>query len=199
MNLTDFKNKFVRIRFLIISFLIIIILATVIIIQQIHVPKTPTLQITTTSPSLKEQPIIDGRFDKNAPIAQHSQKSIQTLSAYLPYRNTIQTTTGQKVTFTIFINPLDQYTLYIGILGINFRSSYDDPELPKNIQDFRETANAILSWMKNYNVNPGDIFISWGDNAYIQDNAEAWLTPSAKFPNIIKEGSNFVFENVPTK
>lgn len=199
MNLTSVKNKLIQFRFLIIMTLVIIILGAVILIQQIQIGKPSPRQVPDVPPSIKEQPVINGHFDQNAQISQNSRKAIETLAPNLPHNETIKASTGNQISFSIFTNPLDPYTLRIEILDINFRSSYDDPNLPRSIQNFRETAQTIFSWIKGFNVSPGAIFISWGDRAYIQNNAEAWLTPSAKYPNVIKEGNNFVFETAPAK
>lgn len=198
-NLTNIKKVLGDFRFILVSAFFIFFFLIVVIFQQINKPQPPQAPITTTPPSLKEQPIVNGRLNENAAISQRAKKAIETLTPNLPYNNTIRTSTGQNVLFTIFAKPNNTHFLFIAIDNINFRSAYGDPDLPKNVQNFRETTDSIFSWMKSYNANPGDVFISWDDNAYIQNSAEAWLTESPQFPKVIKQGDNFVFEKTPVQ
>lgn len=178
--------------------IVLILIAVVLILAYVF----STLQTNTqkSRPLLsKEQPVTNGKFDTQAPISQKSKASLDKLKNNLPYRSTVNLTTGRTVAFVISAKPADLYALYIEIPDLNFRSDYADTNLPKNVDEFRETASSILAWIKNQEVSPNNIFISWGSKAYIQQNAEKWLNPSPQFPKVIKQNDKYVFEKEPLK
>lgn len=145
-------------------------------------------------PLLATQPVKEGKFDSKAEVSQNSKAEIEKLKPYLVYRKTIKTVTGSNVTFAVFAKPVVEHTLFVEIMGVNFRSNHDDPQLAKNVQDFREVARNIFDFIKSHNANPQNIFISWGGFAYIQNNAEAWLKESEEFPKVIKVEDGWEFE-----
>lgn len=199
LSLTNLKEKLKNARFIIIAIIIILTLLGFIIFQQIQKSQYKQQVPSDVPLSLKRQPVIDGKFDGKAQISQRSQKAIESLKSFLPYRKTVTTSTGQEATFAVFGRPENPYTLYIETLNINFRSTYDDPNLPKNVQDFRDAAHELILFLKMRNINPSDVFISWGSIGYIQDNAEAWLVESPAYPKVINQNGKFVFEKPPIR
>lgn len=200
MSLTSLKQQLTSVKAIVLGILVvalIIFLITVIIFQYFIKPQPPPRTPSEFPPSLSEQPVVDGQFNKSAEISQRSRAAIDAIKPSLPYRTTITASTGQEITYVIFTDPLTPYTLYIEMLSVNFRATYEDPLLPKYVQDFRDSASNIFSWMRQLGVEPGDVFISWGDQAFIQENAEAWLVPSEKFPKVIRQDDQFIFETPP--
>ncbi|MBI4037501.1 hypothetical protein HY382_00470 [Candidatus Curtissbacteria bacterium] len=147
----------------------------------------------------QSQPVIDGKLDESSKVNKESKTSIEKLAEKLPYRETITTATGTEVRFAIIGDAKSPYTLYIEIFGIDFLNDYSDPALPKNVQDFRDTAKGILGWINKQGADPSKIFISWGEKQYEREAAKAWLEPSDKYPSVTKKGDSFVFEKEPTK
>ncbi len=174
---------------------IIIILLGFVITQQIL--KNRPFQTAQLPPPIKLQPVVNGKFDTNAPISQKSKASVELLKQHLPYKADFVSTTGDKITYTLYGKTIDPYTLYVDISNIDFLIPSTNPNYPKTIQDFRDTANHIFEYMKQYNANPSDVFISWGSQAYIQNNAELWLTVSDKFPPVVKKDNQYIFETPP--
>ncbi len=190
-NLTQIRGILIS-KKVIITFTILLVLLVFII----PILLTQSTKITEEDFPLpvKEQPVQDGKFDDKAPISQKSKAAIESLKPYLIYRETFTTTSEQKVTFAVFTKPLDEYTLFVEIIGINFQSNHDDPLLARNVQSFRETAEKILAFIKKHDVNPQDIFISWGGQAYVQKSADVWLNVSEEYPKVIKAGDQWEFE-----
>ena len=193
-NLNKLKNKIASLKYWILAIIVIFILLAIITYQQI--PRN-TVQQPNIPPPISQQPLINGRFDITAETSKTSRKTIDNLIPKLPFKRTIVTSSGQEVSYVIFVNPKDDYTLHIEIININFRDIHGSPTLPKNVLDFRDTAGDIFAWMEQNNVKPRDVFISWGDLEFVQISAEAWLLESPKYPKVIKEGENFVFEVPP--
>lgn len=197
MNLTNIKNRIIPFT---IAIVVILLLFAFIIFQQIT--RKPTQQIDTQNlpPPISSQPVVNGHFDSTAQISQRSKAGIDKLKPYLPIRTPLTTSTGSNVTYAVFLIPKVEHTLYVDMIGIDFQSTYNDPNLPKNVQNFRDVANAVLGFIKDHNANPSDIFITWGlSSAFNQQNVEAWLTLSDKFPAVVKKDNKYVFEKQPLK
>lgn len=200
MSLTSLKQQLTSVKTIVLGILVValvIFLVAVIIFQYFLKPQPASRTPSEIPPSLSKQPVVDGQFDESAEVSQRSKATINALKSSLPYRTTITTSAGQEVAYVIFTDPLTPYTIYMEMLGVNFRATHEDPLLPKYVQDFRDTASDIFSWMRQQGVEPGDIFISWGDQAFIQENAEAWLVPSEKFPKVARQKNQFIFETEP--
>ena len=177
-----------------------IILVILVIIIAIAIPfSTKPKREEGVPPPVSQQPEVDGKLDVNAPSSQKSKTSLLRLAKSLPYRSSSRASTGNKITFSIYTKPANEYTLYVEMIPINFQSTYADPDLAQNVLDFRETAEAIFTWLQEQKVSPADLFISWGSRAYIQKAAEAWLLESPQFPKVIKKGDKFIFEKEPVK
>lgn len=112
----------------------------------------------------------------SAPI-QTAISEIKKLQPYLPYHANLTLSNGAQV--TVIISPetfqTNPWTLPVQIYGINFQStpSQSDYHLTKNA--FRETAQQIFAWLQTKGVDSNKIYISWGEKAFIQDQAERWL------------------------
>lgn len=152
----------------------------------------PKQEIKEVPLPVSEQPVSNGQFQESAPVSQTSKTSVEKLQPDLPYRQTITTSTGNKVTFVVLSNKRDPYTLYIETAGINYQLQPPDPDLPKNVLDFRETASTIFEWLNKQGVSQTDLFIVWG-NAIVQKSAESWLKESPEFPKVIKSGDKYEF------
>jgi len=196
MSLTNIKSRIVPVTIVVV---IIIFLTAIIVFQQMA--RKPKQQINSQNipPSINSQPVVNGRFDPTAAISQRSKAAIDKLKPYLPIRTQLTTSTGTIITYTVFLIPKVEHTLYVDTLGIDFQSGYSDPNLPKNVQNFRDVSNAVFGFIKQHETNPGDFFVSWGlSSINSQQSAEAWLVPSDKYPNVIKKDNKYVFEKQPT-
>lgn len=145
-----------------------------------------------------EQPLTDGKFDQADPVSQVSKSQLAKIKDKLPYRKSILSSTGNQITISIH-HQGDEFTIYVEMFPIEFQSSYEDPDLPRNVLNFREGATFLYNWLKKNGVDPSKIFISWGSKAYIQETAREWLNESPQFPKVIKKDGNFVFESEPQK
>lgn len=139
-----------------------------------------------------QQPVINGRFDATAQVSQDSRNQIARLN--LPVNTTITTSIGSRVMVSIWLKPTDPYTLYVDLTGVDFQIPENDSSLPRVVQNFRDSAIFVLDWVKSQGSDPAAIFILWGDKRYIQERAETWITPSEKFPSVIKKGNDYFFE-----
>lgn len=187
------KNIKANILPILIVLVIIVIFSILIIFQQITRKQKPSTELNPVG--LNEQPVINGKFDSSAETSQRSKTSIAQLKPSLPHRNTITTTTGAKILLAIISPDQDPYAIYVET-NIDFLPTNEN--LTKSVVDFRETAQYVFDFIKSKNVNPEDIFFSWGSKKYIQDTAKSWLNPSNEFPKVIKQDGAFVFE-VPQK
>jgi len=193
-NLTKLKSYYKIILALIVAGLTLIIFLAV---WPIIKPKSPPERVDYLP--LQTQPVKEGKFDNQAPISKQSKGSIDKLKSKLPYRKIVETSTGQKIIFVIIASRIDLYTLTIEVVGIDFQSTYDDPNLAKNVLTFRETAQTIFDWMEDQGVKSNEVFITWGSRAFQQQSAEAWLNESPQYPKVIKRENQFVFEVEPDK
>ncbi len=207
LTLTKIKEQILRLRTVMVigvGITVITAITGAIIITKPQKREGATTPFSSTEtpipPPLNQQPVVNGKFDPSAPASQRSKAAIDKLKPYLAYSKTITTSTGSNITFTVFTRPTENYTLRVKISNLNFQADYNDPNLPKTVQDFRETAAAIFDFMNQHGINPGDVFISWGSTpSYIQKNAEAWLVPSPQFPKVIAKNGQFVFETEPIR
>ena len=195
MQLSNFRSIFTHKITQILAIVILIFLVTA-VINILFFDDKPVIP-EEKPPSLSKQPIVNNKFDDTAPISQSSKASVESISNLLPYRSTIKTTSGNQTTFVLINKPKDPYTLYVETLNINFQTDHTDPELAKNVQDFRDTAAEILNWLEKQNIDTSQLFISWGSQAYVQQNAEAWLEVSDAFPKVINKDGKLVFEKDP--
>ena len=145
-----------------------------------------------------EQPLTDGKFDEAATVSQDSKAQLAKIKDKLPYRKSILSSTGDQITVSTH-HQGDEFTLYVEMFPIEFQSSYEDPNLPRNVLNFREGATFLYNWLKENDVDPSKIFISWGSKAYTQETARQWLNETPQFPKIIKRDNQFVFETEPVK
>ncbi|MBI3341773.1 hypothetical protein HY024_01490 [Candidatus Curtissbacteria bacterium] len=194
MNLDALKSrlsqKWILYPAVIIVLILFVSLATTLTSQK------PKQEITQAPPQIIRQPVTGGKFDEQAPVSQKSKTSIERLLPFLPYRQIITTSAGDKVTFVVIGNQKDLYDLYLETAGINFQLQKTDPDLPRNVLNLRETASTIFAWLNKQNVSQTDVFIVWG-NAVAQKSAESWLKESPQFPKVVKKGNQFVFEKQP--
>lgn len=116
--------------------------------------------------------------DTASESVQSSISEINSLEPFLPYKDQRRLSTGIPV--TIFIpqrsdtdNP---WTLSVGIYGINYQVNPNDSDYDLQKKSFLEAANIAFEWMESKKVDPEKLYITWGDRAYIQDQAERWLS-----------------------
>lgn len=67
------------------------------------------------------------------------------------------------------------------------------PEFVKQLQNFREVAQFAFNYIDSNGADHTKITIEWGSEM-ANANAQDWLVPSNEFPEIIKEGGNYVFK-----
>lgn len=192
MNLTSIRNLIIKQKYFAIAILIVFLIIFALVLTSKSKPKDKYLPVT-------QQPTVNDQFNENAAVSKTAKAEVDSLLKKLPYTQTIKTKTEKNITYQIYKRDADAYTIYIQIKGVNFRSDYTDPNLPENVQDFRDTASSVLGWISKQGVETEKIFIIWGDKAYVQENAEKWLNISPQFPNVVKREGSFVFESEPVK
>lgn len=112
-----------------------------------------------------------------SPVVQQSISEIKKLAPFLPYNKDLTLSNGTTV--SIVIPPYDlqnnEWTLTVQIFNVDYQTTPDQPDYQNQRQSFKEAANYVFSWMQSNGVDPKKIFVSWGDKAYIQDQAQEWL------------------------
>lgn len=191
LTLNTIRSTIARHKFFIAAGLVIIVLLAVIIAQQLIRISKPTY----TPPPATQQPVVNGKLDTSAPTVQQSKNFLDIIKPRLPYNQKLTTSTSSKVSYTAFTKTPDPYTLYIAIIGVDFTIPKDDPKFAQTVQDFRDTANSLYSFLTSNGVNPSAIYIVWADNLNNQKTAESWLNESSEFPKVIKQNGKYIFEN----
>lgn len=193
MNLTlnNIRGSFVHHKFFMLAGLAIIALFAVIVIQQVLRFSKPTY----SPPPASQQPVVNGKLNISAQAVQQSKNSLDILKPHLPFNQTITTSTGTKIAYSVFTKiPEDPYDLYIAISNIDFTVPNEDLKLAQTVQDFRDTASSLYDFLTTNGVNPSAIYIVWADNLPNQKTAESWLNPSVDFPSVIKQNGKYIFE-----
>lgn len=145
------------------------------------IPTNPTQ--TPTSLPIKMQdvpykPSTEGSgVDTNSQVVNNSSSEIMKLYDFLPYQNEFVSSKNKKISIVIpdknlQINP---WTLTVQIFGIDYQVKEGEPDYQIAESSFLEAVNKTFIWMNSQGVDPGKIIISWGDKAYIQNQAEKWL------------------------
>lgn len=191
LTLNIIRSTIARHKFFLVAGLVIITLLTVILIQQLIRVSKPTY----TPPPASQQPVVSGKLDISAPTVQQSKTFLETIKPKLPHKQTITTSTGSKVAFVIFTKDPDPYDLYIQIANIDFSTPKSEPNFAQTIQDFRDTADVIFSFLATNDINPSALYIIWGDTLANQKTAESWLNVSGEFPKVVKQNGKYIFEN----
>lgn len=139
-------------------------------LQNIVVPKD--IQTAPTYPPEKGAGI-----DMSARVVATSIQEIEKLSPYIPYEKEVVLPNGQ--TLSVLIPPKNlqnnPWTLTVQIFGIDYNTSPTQKGYSSTKEAFRQAAGEVFTWMKEHDVNPRNIYISWGEKAYMQDQAEKWL------------------------
>ena len=115
--------------------------------------------------------------DVTALSVQASIEEINKLDPYLPFTQDVQLANGQTVSISIPPKNLQNnpWTLTVQIFGIDYNTTPDQPDYQLSKQSFLQAADTVFQWLQSHNANPAKIYISWGDKAYIQTQAESWL------------------------
>lgn len=192
LTLNAIRNIIARHRFFLAAGFVILVLLTVIIAQQLIKISKPTY----TPPPASRQPVVNGKLDTSAIPVQQSKNSLDLLKPHLPFNQTITTSTGTKVTFSIFSKtPDDPYSLYVAIGGVDFTTPKGAANYAQTVQDFRDTTNTVFSFITRNGVDPSTLYITWADLLPNQKAAESWLNVSSQFPKVVKQNGKYVFEN----
>lgn len=190
ITLSNIRTTVIRHKFFLISGLIIAALAATILVQQIM----RTAKKTYTPPPASQQPVTNGKLDVSESTVQQSKSLLDIIKPKLPYNQTITTSTGTKISYAAFLKTPDPYELYVEISGVDFTIPKDDPKFAQTIQDFRDTADSLYSFLTSNGVNPSAIYVVWADNLNNQKTAESWLNISSEFPKVIKQNGKYIFE-----
>lgn len=192
LALNDIKTTLNRHKFFLMAGLVIIVLLAVVTIQQLIRVSKPVYAPLPAS----RQPVVGGKLDTSALPVQQSKNSLDLLKPHLPFNRTITTSTGTKVAFSIFSKtPDDPYSLYVAIGGVNFAVQKEATNYAQTIQDFRDTSDAVFTFITQNGVNPSMLYITWADLLPNQKTAESWLNVSGEFPRVVKQNGKYVFEN----
>lgn len=136
----------------------------------------------TVPPRVKDIPTLipekGGGLDINSPVMQNSIEELQKLDPYLPFAEDITLSTGVRVSILIPEKNLQitPWTLTAGVYGINYDTSPGQADYVTTKESFKEAAKIIFAWIRSHNADPEKILFTWGTRAYIQDQAEAWLS-----------------------
>jgi Zn-dependent protease with chaperone function len=136
-------------------------------------------------PSIRAVPTLPpdqgGGLDLNSPLMQHSIAELQKLYPYLPYYKDITLSTGVSVTINMPKKELQMsaWTLDAEIYGINYETSPSQPDYTQMKKSFLEASDIVFAWVKQHGADPYKIFYTWGDRAYIQEQAEQWLSKAS--------------------
>ena len=160
--------------------------------QDITVDPTPTaVPVTTSTVPLKRstgEPVAIGSLPKKqvpggtapdlkAPAISTSQQELTALFPHLPFVVDVTLSTDRKVSIVV---PSRQYQdapwkLTAQVFNIDYRIPISSKNYATEKAAFLESASYIFGWMKQHKVNPDNVIIKWGDEAYIQQRAEEWL------------------------
>jgi len=192
MNLTlnNLRSALIRHKFTIFAAIIIVSLLVVITLQYLIKITKPTY----SPPPASQQPVVNGKLDTTSSQAQQSKASLDILKPKLPYNQTITTSTGTKVTYSVFLKTPDPYDLYIETSGIDFTLKKDAPNYTQTVQDFRDIADSVFGFLTSSGTNPSTIYVVWADNLQSQKTAESWLNPSSEFPKVVKQNGKYIFK-----
>jgi hypothetical protein len=191
LTLNNIRSGILHHRFFLVAGLLVIILFSVIVLQQTIRISRPTY----TPPPASQQPVVNGKLDISAQAVKESKNFLDIIKPKLPYDQTPTTSTGTKVSYTVFAKTPDLYTLYVAIIGVDFTIPKDDPKFAQTVQNFRDTADSLYSFLTSNGVNPSAIYIVWADNLLNQKTAESWLNVSVDFPKVVKQNGKYIFEN----
>lgn len=195
MNLTDLRTTLVtkKVWMYIVGALILMV-----VVITFFATKGATITAEDIPPSVNQQPVVNGTLDKEASQSVASKTGIEKIAKKLPHREVFKTSTGSSVTYSIFSKPTDPYSIYVETIGISFELADNDPDLPLNVQNFRDTSQEILKFLKGSGIKTNETFIIWGSTSKAQYYAENWLTESPRYPKVIKKDTTWQFETPPT-
>ena len=116
-------------------------------------------------------------IDLGSQFTQTSIAEVQKLYPHLPYLKDYTLSTGLAVSIVIPAKDLqyNPWSLTVQIFGIDYELPPDDPEYQRMKTSFLEAANTVFEWIRSNGADPQKIIVSWGDKAFIQDQAEEWL------------------------
>lgn len=192
LTLNNIKSTLIHHKFFLSAGFAIIILLVVVIFQQLIRVTKPIYN----PPPASQQPVINGKIDTAALPVQQSKNSLDLLKPHLPFNQTITTSTGTKVVFSVFTKtPDDPYSLYVAINGVDFTTPKEAVNYPQTVQDFRDTSDAVFNFITKSGVDPSTLFITWAYLLPNQKTAESWLNISSEFPRVVKQNGKYVFEN----
>lgn len=144
---------------------------------------SPYFKQTDQIPTLSPQR--GGGVDTSSQVVLVSIREINKLSSFIPYVSDVTLSTGIPVSIVIPGEDLqtNPWELAVYINNIDYNVSSGDPDYALMRQSFIEASDIVLSKIKENGADPGKIYITWGDKAYIRNQAEEWLRFSARSVN----------------
>jgi hypothetical protein len=150
-------------------------------VAQTRVTPSPThIQIVPktidTAPTLAPQKGLG--LDLDSQPIKDSKIEIQKAYPYLPFTKTVTLSTGVPVTIDIPQKEFQftPWVLAVNVRGINFNTSSDQEDYALMRDSFKEVAGVVFVFLEQNTIDPKKIYFSWGDRAFMQDNAERWLS-----------------------
>lgn len=143
----------------------------------ISTPTPISIRPQATAPAIADLPKKGVTIDTQAPIVQESQQEVAKVRKNLPFITKFRASTGQEVSIVI---PAVQYQddpwkLTVNVFGPEYTTPLTHSDYEKEKQTFLEGANTVFEWIRDSDADPNAVIIKWGDKAYIQEKAEAWL------------------------
>jgi len=156
-------------------------------INQVSITTFPTLTVkrSETYPSDNTgellptySPEIGKGINLEAPQISSSINEIQKLYSYLPYIYTFKTTKNKEVSIIIpdKDSQINSWTLTINIFGLNYRSQKGNADYDLMKNSFTETVLFVKKWIEEKGVDFTKIMINWGEEEFIQNKSQEWLT-----------------------
>lgn len=138
---------------------------------------------TTITPLLTQElpyntPEEGGGIDLESSIVQQSQSQVTKILPSLPYETNFRSEDGTIISTLIPGAQFQEtpWVLDVQIFGIDYQVSQENPSYQAQKVVFLKAAANIFEWLKSQGVDPEKIIISWGDKAYIREQAERWLS-----------------------
>lgn len=118
-----------------------------------------------------------GGIDIESEKVQGSIAEIKKLIPFLPYEENLTLSSGKQVSLLVPGKEFQTipWVLEVQIFGPNYRVTEKYEEYEGQKKDFLEAASFVFGWIKSRGGRPDSIIISWGDQSFIQENAEKWL------------------------
>ncbi len=139
------------------------------------------LKEVTPPPSTRTIPTIPssqgGGVNTNEDKVEASTAEIKKVLPYLPIKRPYTLSTGRIVDIIISTNGLETrpWVLPVYIGGIDYTIPATHAQYAEERSTFLEAVNIIYTILKEHGAKPENMYINWGDRAFIQERAEQWL------------------------